>query len=217
MLKGIEQFVNRSKVVVEQKKQKEFHYTEENFESELEFIVDDRIREFAKWGLSVAPSKYYLVSASSSGDYHPFSSNGKGGLVRHIRLCMLIARELFKDSLYNNFSMYEKDIIYTSLLLHDEGKVCDPPFTYFPKHPIYSVNHIERYHNKPIWVEEFLQTEDWLLIKSCILTHMGEHADVSCGRPKTRIQKFVHLVDYLSSLRVYDYMNEIKKLQFEGE
>jgi hypothetical protein len=217
MLKGIEQFVNRSKVAVEHKKEKEFHYTEENFENELEFITDDTIRKFAEWSLSIAPSKYYSVSASNSGDYHPFSSNGKGGLVRHIRLCMLIARELFKDSLYDNFSMYEKDIIYTSLLLHDIGKVTPPPFTYFPKHPIYSVNHIERYKEQPLWVQDFLRSEDWVLIKSCILTHMGEHGDISCGKPKTRIQMFVHLVDYLSSLRVYDYMNEVKKLQFEGE
>lgn len=129
-----------------------------------------------------APMKFFYLPASSSGRYHQGYELGVGGLVRHTVAAMEVARTLF--TIYD-FSEEEQDRVVSALALHD---ICKPSKT----HPIEVGLVLEplrdQYHDK---VEE---------VVSLIRTHHGQWDHYGkMPRPKTELQKFVHLCDYLAS------------------
>ena len=56
------------------------------FEKELEYIVDDNIKESSKTMIELLPDYFFHEAASSTGKYHPSYALGDGGLVRHTKL-----------------------------------------------------------------------------------------------------------------------------------
>lgn len=157
------------------------------------------------------PLYFWSIPASTSGRYHPDYALGEGGLVRHTKASVKIAISLFP--LYN-FTQYEKDVIISSLLLHDTFK-CGTQLDYEDEqhtrfeHPILAsdtfyvvsfdiISTILQQKTSPIlfpWVNE---------ICSCISSHMGqwcenENSSFILPTPKTELEKFVHLCDYLAS------------------
>src|SRR5690606_37415898 len=92
-----------------------------------------------------APNYVWFVSASSSGKYHPKSSLGMGGLVRHIKSVFWISEELLSHPTYANFLPLEKDFIRSAILLHDMAKqgVSDVPAnTTLTEHPLLVREHL---------------------------------------------------------------------------
>lgn len=164
-------------------------------------IQNIQIKELTKVVLKELSDYFFEAPASTTGKYHPKLGQGKGGLVRHTRGAVKVAEELFRNHTAHNFSDLEKDIIVSSLILHDGKKHLDGGRTYNPLHPKDMAEFI---------VERFKGTSFEIiakLIAENISTHMGEwctdklSGEVILETPKTEMQKFVHLCDYLASRR----------------
>ena len=69
----------------------------EVFRKELDYIKDDRIRSSCEIILDMLPDYFYEIPASSTGKYHPDFSLGDGGLVRHVKVAVRIAKELLDN------------------------------------------------------------------------------------------------------------------------
>ena len=63
-------------------------------EKEFMWIKNKNIRKFAIDMVSILPDYFFVVPASSTGKYHPEYSLGEGGLVRHTKSAVLIAKTL---------------------------------------------------------------------------------------------------------------------------
>lgn len=169
------------------------------FEKELKFIKDKDIRKFAIEMISMLPDYFFEVPASSTGKYHPSYSLGKSGLVRHTKGAVLIAKTLLDLEQYKEqFNEEERDIMLTALLLHDGMKhgIEGGKYT-VATHPLEMSKFIQSKYNEPYWV---------CIICDCIDSHMGEWGTDRNGneilpKPKTDMQKFVHMCDYLASRR----------------
>jgi hypothetical protein len=171
------------------------------FEKEVSLIESEIVRDIVKQGISLLPDFFFSLPASSSGKYHPNYALGDGGLYRHVQAAVIIAEELFRMEEYD-FSPIEKDEIRAALILHDgmkQGRERNG-HTLF-EHP--RLMALELRHS----VE--LQDDSWSPIFNNILdsieSHMGQwNTDKYSGKPElprpiTKMQKFVHLCDYLAS------------------
>ncbi len=174
----------------------------EIFNRELSYIKDNNIKESLITILDLLPSYFYEVPASSTGKYHPEFSLGNGGLVRHTKVAVRMAQELF--GIYK-FPRHTKDLIIFSLLLHDSVKkgIEEEKYTRFD-HPLVAVEFIKN-HAKELTISK----EDIEFVSDCISSHMGrfntsEYSDIILPLPKTPEQKFVHMCDYLASRKVID-------------
>jgi len=170
------------------------------FAKELDWVEDAELQEFGYRALEVLPEYFFTVAASSTGKYHPANSLGKGGLVRHTKSAMAIAHELFGNHTTQQFTQYSQDIILISLLIHDGVKHGTAGSKYtVATHPLEVVKYLEEK------LPEIAVTNYWKLIKGCVESHMGEWCDDYKTKeqilplPTTKMQKFVHLCDYLSS------------------
>jgi hypothetical protein len=176
------------------------------FQNELKWINNKEIRKFAVCMIAELPDYFFVVPASSTGKYHPEYSLGEGGLVRHTKSAVLLAKTLLDLEQYQNeYNEEERDIMLTALLLHDGVKhgLNNSKYT-VSTHPIEMVNFINKYarknampwENVPLWVT---------VMCDCIATHMGEWnrdyktKEEVLDKPETNMQKFVHMCDYLAS------------------
>jgi hypothetical protein len=181
------------------------------FRHELMAIQSDFYREIAKEALKKAPDYFFYVPASSSGKYHPKSSLGIGGLVRHVKAVFAISEELLQHPLYAPFTEDEKDEIRVAIILHDcckQGTQNEPSRT-LTEHPLLVRNNLA-----PRDLIEQDRTgkvlEAWSRICDLIETHMGIWTkDKETGKevlkvPETMAQLFVHLCDYLASRKIIE-------------
>lgn len=179
----------------------------EVFKSELEYITNKNVKDFTIKALESLPNYFYEVPASSTGKYHPQYALGQGGLVRHTKAAVKIALELFNNNIIQNFNYAEKDIIISALLLHDGCKHGTNGSKYtIATHPLEIVKYIE----ENIKINKYLRKIEWDILKGCIESHMGEwNKDYKTKEeilplPKTEMQKFVHLCDYLASRKIIE-------------
>lgn len=129
-----------------------------------------------------APIDFFLIPASSSGKYHQGYELGVGGLIRHTKAVMEVAKTLFP---LWNFSYKEEDTIMAALALHDMSK---PSKT----HPIEVKLLLEPIQD--FWYNEVEK------VVALIETHHGQWDNFGkMPRPQSTAQKFVHLCDYLAS------------------
>jgi len=177
------------------------------FEKELAFIKNPVIREFAEKAIEDLPDYFFSVPASSSGKYHPAYTTGEGGLVKHTRAAMRIAIELFRMEMFNYFTDDEKDLILTCLAVHDGRKSGEIQQKYtVAEHPKLQVFAIQKNDTlKSIISDEYLD-----LVCQGIEAHMGQwNKDYKTGieilpKPTTKMQKFIHLADYLASRKMLE-------------
>ena len=176
------------------------------FKRELSYILNDRIKESCIMLLNLLPDYFYEIPASSTGKYHPSFSLGDGGLVRHTKVAVKIARELFNDnSLFASYTNDEKDLLTLSIILHDgvkEGLVKEKYVRF--DHPVLMASFIKDNASKTK-----LNDKEIKLICDVISSHMGPwntnpYSDVVLPLPKTKYQQFVHMCDYLSSRKFLD-------------
>lgn len=164
----------------------------ENFTKELSYIKNKDMRNFVSTALETLPDYFRKIGASTSGKYHPSYCLGEGGLIRHTKAAVGIVVDLFRADIYN-FTDYDKDIVVSSLILHD-GLKCGmwEEYTAFD-HPLLMAERVKEIGG------EFADD-----IAKCISSHMGKWntsdcSDVILPKPETDREKCVHLCDYLAS------------------
>ena len=168
-----------------------------DFEVELNYILDERLKENAKIILNNLPDYFYEVQAASTGKYHPKYALGNKGLVRHVKAAVNIAYNLF--TIYK-FDDHTKDIILISLLIHDGLKhgFEENKYSKF-EHPLLIGELLDKIKN-----ELTLTDEEITEIKNNVNSHMGKfntnnYSDIVLPIPNTVTEKFVHMCDFLAS------------------
>ena len=172
----------------------------EAFQKELSYIKSKRIRMSAELLIEKIPDYFFKEAASSTGKYHPSFSQGEGGLLRHTKAAVRIAKEILSTSTFNEFyTLDEQDLIIVALILHDSVKRGDnEKYTRFD-HPLLASKLI-----KDNAKQTELNEKEIGLLCQMVETHMGEWTKDYDGndvleKPKNKYQRFVHLCDLLSS------------------
>lgn len=171
---------------------------EKIFEKELNYIKDERIKDSARTMMGLLPDYFYKIEASSTGKYHPSFTLGDKGLVRHVKVAVKIAYELF--NIYK-FDDETKDLIIFALLIHDGLKkgLVETRYTKFD-HPLLIGNYLRECVDKLS-----LTSEEVDRIVKMDASHMGKwntnsyEPNIILPLPKTVEEKFVHLCDFLAS------------------
>lgn len=180
------------------------------FETELNYIENHKIREFTEKVLLEVPEYFFSVPASSTGRYHSPICLGDGGLARHTKIAVRIAVDILSLEMFGGYSDDEKDIIISALILHDCAKKGIPESEYtITEHPLIIANFIE---SSPK-LNNILNKETQIKLLGCIRTHMGEfNKDYKTQKevlpkPKNKLDRIVHLADYLSSRKYFNDFN----------
>lgn len=176
-------------------------------DKELNYIKNSSIRESGRVLVSLLPEYFFEVPASSSGKYHPDFSLGEGGLLRHTKAAVRIAKELLDLDMYNNsFDDDTKDLIILALMLHDGLKSGREKSEHtLATHPMEMSNYIAENADKLS-----LDDNQVLMLRQLIESHMGQwNRDRRSNReimplPTSKAQKFVHQCDYIASRKFLD-------------
>lgn len=182
------------------------------FKDELLKIQDENIRRFATESLDSLPDYFWHVPASSTGKYHPNYALGDGGLIRHTKGAVKIALELFNNHTVQDFTQQEKDIIICALLLHDGCKSgLNHSKHTITEHPLVVADYILNNEN----INKLITKDVLNQIVSLIRCHMGEwNTDYKTKKevlpkPKSKMEKFVHMCDYLASRKCIEINFEV--------
>lgn len=176
------------------------------FDKEINYINNPRYKENIKILIDLLPDYFFTVPASSTGKYHPSFALGDGGLVRHTKVAVRIAKELFNDeSVSGAYTHNEKDLMMMALIMHDGLKsgLKKSQYTNFD-HPLLVSNYIKENKDKLT-----LNEKEVNFLCSVIESHMGpwntnNYSNVVLPKPETRYQRFVHMCDYLASRKFLD-------------
>lgn len=176
------------------------------FDKEINYINNPRYKENIKILIDLLPDYFFTVPASSTGKYHPSFTLGDGGLVRHTKVAVRIAKELFNDeSVSGAYTHNEKDLMMMALIMHDGLKsgLKKSQYTNFD-HPLLVSNYIKENKDKLT-----LNEKEVNFLCSVIESHMGpwntnNYSNVVLPKPETRYQRFVHMCDYLASRKFLD-------------
>ena len=173
----------------------------EVFTKELNFIKDERIKNSCITILDMLPDYFYEIPASSTGKYHPEFSLGEGGLVRHVKVAVRLAKELLDNPcIGDKYTDNEKDVMIMTLILHDGLKSGLKHNKYTQaNHPTLIKNFVLENKDKIELTENELD-----LFAHAVESHMGPWNTDYDGneilpKPKTKYENFVHMCDYLSS------------------
>lgn len=185
------------------------------FEHELAWIKNEKIKQFAKHALEILPDYFFEVAASSTGKYHPDYALGEGGLLRHTKAAVAIAKDLLNLEMYGKYTNDEKDLMLVAIILHD-GQKHGINFSKYTvaTHPIDCAFWLEE---KSEW-EKYLTEEQFRKLFGAISSHMGEWSydykskKEILPKPKTAMEKFVHQADYLASRKYLEV--DFKKINY---
>ena len=211
-MKSLKSYGNRKKC--EEKITKVKVNDRKEFSYELSLIQNDYLREFTKYCLEHAPDYFYTYPASKSGEYHPRCSNELYGLTRHTKYCVRLSHELMKDGFLFPFNDTDKDLIYVALLLHDLCKWGIGKYKNFLKHGGIAVHYVEDLV-KGTEYESIIKSSAWDTIKMAMRRHLGLYSKSAYGLPQTELELFVARVDYITSLRVQDEIEDLKNEEIE--
>ncbi len=179
----------------------------EYFNNEINYINDYKIKESAKLLINGLPEYFFSIPASSTGKYHPSFTLGNGGLVRHTKVAVRIAKELLDIEMFKDKIGDKRDLLILSLILHDGIKKGMPEGNYTAlDHPNLIAKYI--YDNKDK-IGTYLTDGDITFLMRCVKSHMGEWNKNMDGKeildkPVDKYQKFVHMCDYLASRKFLD-------------
>ena len=171
------------------------------FHEEIENIKNSKIKELVMLTLTQIPDYFFEIPASSSGKYHPSYALREGGLVRHTKAACKIAKDVLELEQYECLGHEAKDTIFAALILHDGLKQGDGHSNHtIVEHPLEIAKLINSVNQKYKCVDE----NTLLSIVSAVESHMGQWNKNRSNKevlpkPKTNIQKLVHLFDYLAS------------------
>ena len=167
------------------------------FEKEISYIKDNDKRDDIKYLINLLPDYFFSIPASSTGKYHPKFASTKSGLVKHTKVAVRIAYDLFETV---NFSDSDKDLIIMSLIMHDGLKkgMVEETYTRFDHPLLVSKLILENAKNLKTSIDDVRK------MCSMIESHMGKwntnkYSKVVLPLPRDEYQKFVHRCDYLAS------------------
>lgn len=170
--------------------------------NELSYIQDDNLRLVVKEYLDGSVKSYFWeIPASTTGKFHPEIDLGKGGLVRHTKMCVRVCVELLNLRMWSSI---DNDLAVASLIIHDTQKLGDDPNRTYTSHdhPICAANSFR------MWAKKYPQYE---ILKDkienicdMVASHMGQwntnkYSPLVLPMPQTPQQKFVHLCDFIAS------------------
>lgn len=175
---------------------------------------------------SSSSGKYHPEYSVVKGEVRDDGTIIEGGLIKHIKSTVAIAKclidteifenmvecssKIFKDY-YESKRMYS-DAVIASLILHD---CCKPDetenhHTRF-NHPLLAAKLFKEVANKYAFLDyEYVKMISPIIYK-CIRSHMGQwniskyEDDIVLPKPKSKVQWFVHLCDYLSSRKFIEF------------
>lgn len=169
------------------------------FEKELSWIKNDDLREFAIKILEIVPDYFFFIPASSTGKYHPNYTLGNGGLVKHTKAAMGIAKHLFT---IKNLKPRHEDIALITLLAHDTVKNGFKKSRYTTKnHPELAAALIKEK------LSDSIDPKELEMMCHGIECHMGQWGKIV---PDDGFSKFIHICDYLASRKSIEYNFEVE-------
>ena len=182
------------------------------FEKEIDYIKSKEKQEDIKYLINLLPDYFFKIPASSTGKYHPKFASTEHGLVKHTKLAVRIAYDLFMIN--ETFTQDEKDLIIMALIMHDGLKKGYEEETYTRfDHPLLSSELIMK-HIKDLKTD----VDSVRLLCRMIESHMGKwntnkYSKVVLPVPNDKYERFVHMCDYLASR---NYLNvKFNKLDIE--
>ena len=182
------------------------------FEKEISYIKDKDKQEDIKYLINLLPDYFFSIPASSTGKYHPKFAGTVHGLVKHTKVAVRIAYDLFMIN--DMFTEEDKDLIIMALIMHDGLKkgLVEEEYTCFD-HPLLVSKLIMEHANE-------LKMGIDNVRKMCMMieSHMGKwntnkYSKVELPIPKDKYQRFVHMCDYLASRNYLDV--KFNKLDIE--
>ena len=191
------------------------------FKEIIDSIENEDIKKFALKCMDTIPEYFWDVGASSTGKYHPQYALGYNGLARHtVALVRILNDILGLESISNQFTSREKDLLRVAGMMHDTRKSGDQKdyernkYTKF-NHPLLAANVVRGIDG--------LDKKEVELIAHAIESHMGEwntdkhNPDVILPKPEDKYQIILHLADYLASRKYieikFDNIEEAKQEQ----
>ncbi len=174
------------------------------FKQELSLIIDTEILSLTEKIIDRFPEPFWVKPASSTGKYHPASSQGEGGLVLHTKQVFWIAWTIMDTNIFQ----VNRDIVLSACLLHDGWKYGTKSDWTIKNHATLAMHEID----KIVRDDGFFVAgrPDWYLcLLDCILAHNGRFTkEWDKTRSWTDEQKVVHLSDMLSSRRFLVFVPE---------
>ena len=167
------------------------------FEKEIGYISSKEKREDIKYLINLLPDYFFTIPASSTGKYHPKFAGTKNGLVKHTKVAVRIAYDLFETV---NYSEEDRDLIIMALIMHDGLKKGDPmeEYTRFDHPLLVSELIMKNVKNLKTSVDD--------IRKMCMMieSHMGKwntnkYSKITLPLPRDELSRFVHRCDYLAS------------------
>lgn len=182
------------------------------FEKEINYIKNKDKQDDIKYLINLLPDYFFKIPASSTGKYHPKFASTEHGLVKHTKVAVRIAYDLFliNDSFSNN----DKDLIIMALIMHDGLKkgMEEEEYTRFDHPLLVSELIMKNASNLKMNIDDVRK------ICTMIESHMGKwntnkYSKVELPLPIDKYQRFVHMCDYLASR---NYLNvKFNKLDIE--
>lgn len=167
------------------------------FSTEIGYVKNKKWKKDLEYLIELLPDYFFTIPASSSGKYHPKFDGTKNGLVKHTKVAVKIAYDLFETV---NFSDEDKDLVIMALVLHDGLKkgLQEEKYTCFD-HPLLVSKLIMEHSN-----DLSMDTVDVRKLCSLIESHMGKwntnkYSKVELPVPRNELERFVHRCDYLAS------------------
>ena len=163
-------------------------------EGEIGLINDPDIQDWTLRTLQKVPEYFWYAPTSMTGKYHPVCSNGRAGLIIHVKRVVYLANKICHA--WGIFAQ-ERDIVLASCILHDIMK--SPPGSSYAEHENHPINAKNCFaESKSSFVED---------INTCIEVHMGRWSVKQVAKPieeYTLLELAVYTADYLSSLKDLD-------------
>lgn len=175
---------------------------------ELTLLDTPRVQKGLVEIVNLLPAYFFIVPTSASGKYHPKYAGGKGGLLRHCKAAMRIGYDMFDNKVLSpDVDTLHKDLILASIFVHDGLKLGNPQENSTRwDHPVLMQKFLLENEDKI----PSLTHDELVFMGDIISTHMGPWTVDRFGKevlqaPKTEIQKFVHLCDYISSRKAVNF------------
>lgn len=169
---------------------------------QIDLITNPKIARLVRLTLDAAPECFWTMPASTTGKYHPRSSLGTGGLIRHTRtVCILTRHLLHMRGLEPDHPDYAACL--AAAILHDCCKKRDDERHTAFDHPLRASSLIIRTAALIGPAEPFSHAVS--VIAAIVASHMGRwntsprHPGIILPRPLTPNQQLIHTADYLAS------------------
>ena len=160
-------------------------------EGEVALINDPDVQDWTVRTLKKVPEYFWYAPTSMTGKYHPACSNGKGGLIIHVKRVVYLANKICHA--WGIFAQ-NRDVVLAACILHDIAKPAPgTPYIEHENHPINARRYFQT--DKQPYVQE---------IDDCIRNHMGRFSPRSILKPMEEysLQELaVYTADYLSSVK----------------